>query len=150
MRDELLKSQRLEKYQAGLSKSSSLGSKLLDLSNKYKKIDEEYFDELEEILIMSDISAKLVYAIITHIKNEVKIRELTNTKDIGELIADQMFVVYTNKSVVDTTLNVEDDRLNILIFIGVNGCGKTTSIAKVAHKYIKEGKKVLIAACWYI
>ncbi|AXJ69854.1 signal recognition particle-docking protein FtsY [Mycoplasma bovis] len=144
--DELLKSQRLEKYQAGLSKSSSLGSKLLDLSNKYKKIDEEYFDELEEILIMSDISAKLVYAIITHIKNEVKIRELTNTKDIGELIADQMFVVYTNKSVVDTTLNVEDDRLNILIFIGVNGCGKTTSIAKVAHKYIKEGKKVLIAA----
>ncbi len=95
---------------------------------------------------MSDISAKLVYAIITHIKNEVKIRELTNTKDIGELIADQMFVVYTNKSVVDTTLNVEDDRLNILIFIGVNGCGKTTSIAKVAHKYIKEGKKVLIAA----
>ncbi len=93
---------------------------------------------------MSDISAKLVYAIITHIKNEVKIRELTNTKDIGELIADQMFVVYTNKSVVDTTLNVEDDRLNILIFIGVNGCGKTTSIAKVAHKYIKEGKKVLI------
>nr|WP_307926633.1 signal recognition particle receptor subunit alpha [Mycoplasmopsis bovis] len=133
-----------------MSKSSSLGSKLLDLSNKYKKIDEEYFDELEEILIMSDISAKLVYAIITHIKNEVKIRELTNTKDIGELIADQMFVVYTNKSVVDTTLNVEDDRLNILIFIGVNGCGKTTSIAKVAHKYIKEGKKVLIAACWYI
>ncbi len=129
-----------------MSKSSSLGSKLLDLSNKYKKIDEEYFDELEEILIMSDISAKLVYAIITHIKNEVKIRELTNTKDIGELIADQMFVVYTNKSVVDTTLNVEDDRLNILIFIGVNGCGKTTSIAKVAHKYIKEGKKVLIAA----
>lgn len=143
---ELIKSQKLEKYSTGLSKSSSLGSKLLTLQNKHKKIDEEYFEELEEILIMADISAKLVNAIITHIKNEVKIRDLKDPKDIGELIADQMFVIYTNKSVVDTTLNVEDGRLNVLIFIGINGSGKTTSIAKIAHKYIKEGKKVLIAA----
>lgn len=64
------------------------GVKLLDFLNKYKKIDEEYFDELEEILIMSDISVKLVYVIIIYIKNEVKIRELINIKDIGELIVD--------------------------------------------------------------
>ncbi|WP_429991206.1 signal recognition particle receptor subunit alpha, partial [Mycoplasmopsis bovis] len=64
--DELLRSQRLEKYQAGLSKSSSLGSKLLDLSNKYKKIDEEYFDELEEILIMSNNCINQFGAYITH------------------------------------------------------------------------------------
>lgn len=60
----------------------------MDFLNKYKKIDEEYFDELEEILIMSDISVKLVYVIIIYIKNEVKIRELINIKDIGELIVD--------------------------------------------------------------
>ncbi|WP_029513365.1 signal recognition particle-docking protein FtsY [Mycoplasmopsis primatum] len=143
---ELLKSEKLQKYQTGLSKSSSLGSKLLDLQNKHKKIDDEYFDELEEILIMSDISAKLVYAIITHIKNEVRLRDLSDPKDIGELIADQLFVIYTNKSIVDTTLNVQNDRLNIFIFIGVNGSGKTTSIAKIAHKFITQGKKVLIAA----
>ncbi|QSB07748.1 signal recognition particle-docking protein FtsY [Mycoplasma tauri] len=144
--EELIKSKKLEKYQAGLDKSSSLGLKILDLQNKHKQINEDYFDELEEILIMSDISAKLVYAIISHIKNEVRLRDLSDTKDIGELIADQMFVIYTNNSVVDTTLNVQDNRLNIIIFIGVNGSGKTTSIAKLAYKYIKEGKKVLIAA----
>lgn len=55
-----------------------------------------------------------------------------------------MFVVYINKSVVDIIFNVEDDRLNILIFIGVNGSGKIISIVKVVYKYIKEGKKVLI------
>lgn len=60
----------------------------MDFLNKYKKIDEEYFDELEEILIMSDISVKLVYVIIIYIKNEVKIRELISIKDIGELIVD--------------------------------------------------------------
>lgn len=57
-----------------------------------------------------------------------------------------MFVVYINKSVVDIMFNVEDERLNILIFIGVNGSGKIISIVKVVYKYIKEGKKVLIAA----
>lgn len=143
----LIESQKLEKYEAGLSKSSSLGTKIFNLQNKHKQINEEFFDELEEILIMSDISAKLVYAIITHIKNEVRARGLTETKDIGELVADQMFIIYTNKSVVDTTLNYKDNQLNVYIFIGVNGCGKTTSIAKIAYKYIKEGKKVLIAAC---
>ncbi|WP_027334726.1 signal recognition particle-docking protein FtsY [Mycoplasmopsis felifaucium] len=144
--EELLKSKKLEKYSTGLTKTGSLGAKILTLQNKYNKIDEEYFDELEEILIMADINAKLVNAIITHIKNEVKIRMLSDPKEIGELIADQMFVIYTNKSVVDTTLNYQDDKLNIFIFIGVNGSGKTTSIAKIAHKFVKEGKKVLVAA----
>ncbi|VEU75726.1 signal recognition particle-docking protein FtsY [Mycoplasmopsis maculosa] len=144
--EELLISKKLEKYSAGLNKSSSFGSKILNLHNKYKEIDENYFDELEEILIMSDINAKLVYAIISHLKNETRIRNLSSTSDLSELIADQLFVIYTNKSIVDTTLNFENDRLNIFIFIGVNGSGKTTSIAKIANKFIKQGKKVLIAA----
>ncbi|WP_029512715.1 signal recognition particle-docking protein FtsY [Mycoplasmopsis iners] len=142
---ELVESKKLDKYNAGLAKSS-LGQKILDLQNKHTKINEEFFEELEEILIMSDINASLVYAIVTHIQNEVKRRNLTETKAIGELVADQMFVIYTNKSVVDTTLNYHEDRLNTFIFIGVNGSGKTTSIAKIAHKFIIEGKKVLIAA----
>lgn len=95
---------------------------------------------------MSDISSQLVYAMITHIKNEVKLRNLSLTKDIGELAADQMFVIYTNKSIVDTTLNYQDGRLNVFVFVGVNGSGKTTSVAKIAHKYMKMGKKVLVAA----
>ncbi|QBF34870.1 signal recognition particle-docking protein FtsY [Mycoplasmopsis phocirhinis] len=143
---ELLESKKLEKYSTGLASASSLGRKIFNLQNKHKKINEEFFEELEEILIMSDISAQLVYAIITHLKNQVKIRNLTDSKDIGELTADQMFVIYTNKSIIDTTLNYEQNRLNIFVFIGVNGSGKTTSVAKIAHKYVKMGKKVLIAA----
>lgn len=144
--EKLLESGKLEKYSTGLEKASSLGAKILQLQSQHTKIDEDFFDELEEILIMSDISASLVYVIIKHIKNEVKLRNLTDPKLIGELIADQMFVIYTNKSTVDTTLNFKNDRLNIFVFIGVNGSGKTTSIAKIAHKYVKIGKKVLVAA----
>ncbi|AIA29712.1 cell division protein FtsY [Mycoplasmopsis californica] len=143
---KLIESKKLEKYSVGLSNASSLGQKIFNLQNKHKKINEEFFDELEEILIMSDISASLVYAIISHLKNEVRARNLQNSKDLGELTADQMFVIYTNKSVVDTTLNFEDGRLNIFVFVGVNGSGKTTSVAKIAHKYVKMGKKVLVAA----
>ncbi|VEU78096.1 signal recognition particle-docking protein FtsY [Mycoplasmopsis columbinasalis] len=143
---ELLDSKQLEKYNAGLAKTSSLGQKIFNLQQVHKEINKDFFDELEEILIMSDISAKLVYAIVTHIRSEVVKRNITDVKEIGELVTDQLFVVYANKSVVDTTLNYQDGRLNIFIFIGVNGSGKTTSIAKIAHRYIKMGKKVLIAA----
>ncbi|WP_406614871.1 signal recognition particle-docking protein FtsY [Mycoplasmopsis hyopharyngis] len=143
---ELINSKKLEKYNAGLNKTSVFGRKILELQNKHNKIDEEFFEELEEILIMSDISTKLVYAIITQIKNEVKINNITDPKLIGEIVADQMFLIYANQSVIDTTLNFKKDRLNVFIFVGVNGCGKTTSIAKIAHIYKKLGKKVLIAA----
>lgn len=143
---ELEESKKLDKYTIAFDNESSLGRKILNLQNKHKQINEEFFEELEEILIMSDISSQLVYAMITHIKNEVKLRNLSLTKDIGELAADQMFVIYTNKSIVDTTLNYQDGRLNVFVFVGVNGSGKTTSVAKIAHKYVKMGKKVLVAA----
>lgn len=144
--EELYKSKRLEKYNAGLNKTSVFGRKILELQNRHNKIDEEFFEELEELLIMSDINTKLVYAIITQIKNEVRINNITDPKLIGEIVADQMFLIYANQSIVDTTLSFKKDRLNIYIFVGVNGSGKTTSIAKIANMFIKKGKKVLIAA----
>lgn len=144
--EELIKSKKLEKYNAGLNKTSIFGRKILELQNRHNKIDEDFFEELEEILIMSDISTKLVYAIITQIKNEVKINNITDPKLIGEIVADQMFLIYANQSVINTNLNYKNDRLNVFIFVGVNGSGKTTSIAKIANIYKKRDKKVLIAA----
>ena len=144
--EELIKSKKLEKYNAGLNKTSIFGRKILELQNRHNKIDEDFFEELEEILIMSDISTKLVYAIITQIKNEVKINNITDPKVIGEIVADQMFLIYANQSVINTNLNYKNDRLNVFIFVGVNGSGKTTSIAKIANIYKKRDKKVLIAA----
>ncbi|WP_426461252.1 signal recognition particle-docking protein FtsY [Mycoplasma hafezii] len=154
--DELLNSstdekkslnEKINKYETGLSNASNLGKKILELQNKHHEIDEQFFDELEEILIMSDINFKLVDIIIEKIKREVKTNQITDTKLIGELIADQLFVIYANNSIIQTQLDYQEDRdLNVFIFVGVNGSGKTTSIAKVANKYIAEGKKVLIVA----
>ncbi|QGZ97374.1 signal recognition particle-docking protein FtsY [Mycoplasma sp. NEAQ87857] len=143
---EVINSDKFKKYESGLNSSSSFGKKILELQNKYHQINEEYFEELEEILIMSDINFKLVEVIIEKIKNEVKLNKITDTKLIGEIIADQMFVIYTNDSIIDTNLNFKDDRLNVFIFVGVNGSGKTTSIAKIANKYVQQNKKVLITA----
>ncbi|AKF41295.1 signal recognition particle-docking protein FtsY [Mycoplasmopsis canis UFG4] len=143
---EVLNSDKFKKYSNGLENSSSFGKKLLEIQNRYNTIDEDFFDELEELLIMSDINLKLVDVIIEKIKQEVRTNNIDDPKLIGELIADQLFVIYTANTIVDTNLNFKSDRLNVFIFVGVNGSGKTTSIAKMANKYIKEGKKVLIAA----
>ncbi|QDF65280.1 signal recognition particle-docking protein FtsY, partial [Mycoplasma nasistruthionis] len=143
---EVIKSDKFQKYEEGFNASSSFGKQLLEIQNRHIKIDEEFFEELEELLIMSDINSNLVDVMIERIKSEVRTNNIDDPKLIGEIVADQMFAIYTNDSIVNTNLNYEDGRLNVFIFVGVNGSGKTTSIAKMAYKYIKEGKKVLIAA----
>ena len=103
------KEKRIDKYVAGLSKTgSSFSERIKEIQNRHNKIDEEFFDELEDILIMSDISAKLVMDIIDEIKREVKNENVTDPKLISEIIADKIFVIYTNQSVVDTNLNFQD------------------------------------------
>ena len=137
----------INKYVAGLKKSSTNFSRqILEIQSKHSKIDESFFEELEEVLIMSDISAPLVMEIIYEIKKEVKIEKITSPKLISEIIADKMFTIYTNNSIVDTNLNVKKNRLNVILMVGVNGCGKTTTIAKLANIFLKQNKKVLLVA----
>jgi len=141
------KEKKIDKYVAGLSKTgSSFSERVKEIQNRHNTIDEDFFDELEDVLIMSDISAKLVMDIIDEIKREVKNENVTDPKLISEIIADKMFVIYANQSVIDTTLDIQDGRTNVIMMVGVNGAGKTTTIAKVANSLIKDGKKVLIAA----
>lgn len=144
---EAKKQKKLDKYVAGLNKSGiNFSNKIKELQNKHNKIDEEFFDELEEILIMSDISVQLVYTIIDEIKKEVKNENVQDKKLISEIIVDKMFAIYANQSIVDTSLNLYNEGLNVLLVVGVNGSGKTTSIAKLMNKFKNEGKKVLVAA----
>ena len=144
---ELEKKNKLGTYISGLSKSNdSFIAAIKQLQNKHNKIDEEFFEGLEEILIMSDISIKLVNIIINECKKEVRTENISDPKLITEIIADKLFTIYTANSIVDTSLNIESNRLNIILLVGVNGCGKTTSISKIANKLILQGKKVLIAA----
>lgn len=141
------KSGKIDKYVAGLDKTgSSFSMRIKEIQARHNEIDEEFFEELEEVLIMADISVNLVMDIIDEIKKEVKIENVTDPKLISEIIADKMFTIYTNRSTVDTTLNIKDGRVNVILVVGVNGAGKTTTIAKLANSLLKEGKKVLIAA----
>ena len=144
---ERKKENKVNKYVAGLSKTgSSFSRKIKELQARHNEVDEEFFDELEEILIMADISMNLVMDIIDEIKMEVKIENVTDPKMISEIIADKMFTIYTNNSTVDTTLNIQEGRTNVILVVGVNGAGKTTTIGKLANSLLKEGKSVLIAA----
>ncbi|MBN0919481.1 signal recognition particle-docking protein FtsY [[Mycoplasma] gypis] len=144
---EIQKNKKTETYIAGLSKSNNSFSEMIrSLENQHNKIDEDFFEELEEILIMSDISVKLVNIIIEEIKREVKNENIEDPKLIKEIIADKLFTIYTSNSIVNTTLNIEKGRLNVILMVGVNGTGKTTSVVKIANKLKNEGYKVLVAA----
>ncbi len=141
------KEKKLDKYVAGLEKSgSSFARRLKELQSRHNKIDDMYYEDLEEALIMSDVSMGLVTDIIEEVKKEVKIENISDIKLINEIIAEKMFIIYTNKSNIDTALNIEEGRTNVILMVGVNGAGKTTSIAKIANKLKNEGKKVLIVA----
>ncbi|PAF55504.1 signal recognition particle-docking protein FtsY [Mycoplasmopsis agassizii] len=144
---EIEKATKVEKFVTGLAKSNSNFSKaLLDLNASTIKIDEAYFESLEEILIMSDVSLKLTNVIIHEIKETIKRQGISDKNLISEIIVDKMFLLYANQDNLSTELNFQDGRLNVFMMVGVNGSGKTTSIAKIAAKFIKQNKKVLIAA----
>lgn len=137
-----------EKYVAGLDKSSaSFSSKINALAARYREINDEYFDELENILIMSDVGVNMVMKIVDEIKKEVRLENIKDPRAINDIIVDKMFVIYANDSYMTTKINYADNDLTVILMVGVNGAGKTTTIAKLANKIMhEEGKKVMVAA----
>ncbi|MBQ4357499.1 MAG: signal recognition particle-docking protein FtsY [Acholeplasmatales bacterium] len=136
-----------EKYKMGLHKTREGAlSTLKDILSKSNKIDEDLFDQLEEIFIMADIGVDTVIDFIDKLKSEVKTKGITNPVDLQEMIMDEMFEIYLNGEIVNANLNLKKEGLSVVLFVGVNGVGKTTSIAKIAYQYKKMGKKVLLAA----
>ena len=136
-----------EKYKMGLHKTREGAlSTLKDILSKSNKIDEDLFDELEEIFIMADIGVDTVIDFIDKLRDEVKTKGITNPIDLQEMIMDEMFEIYLNGEIVNANLNLKKEGLSVVLFVGVNGVGKTTSIAKIAYQYKKMGKKVLLAA----
>ena len=132
-------------YEKGLSKSrEGFVSKLVNLTNKYNKITEEYFDELEEILIMADIGVNTVMSFIDRLKNRAKSENITDPSELKEIIVDELFIIYVNDEVLSHKINYNSDGPTVLLFIGVNGVGKTTTIGKLANKLKDEGKSVLL------
>ena len=132
-------------YEKGLSKSrQGFVSKLANLTNKYSKVTDEYFDELEEILIMADIGVKTVMDFIDRLRDRVNKEHITDPSELKEIIVDELFIIYVNDSVLSNRINYNENGPTVILFIGVNGVGKTTTIGKIANKLIDEGKKVLL------
>lgn len=137
-----------EKYVAGLDRSNSTFSdRINELAARFRAINDEYFEELENILIMSDVGVSMVMKIVEEIKNEVRLQNITDPKEINEIIVDKMFVIYANDSVMTTKINYAEEGLTVILMVGVNGAGKTTTIGKLANRIVNdEGKKVMVAA----
>lgn len=135
------------KYVSGLDKSrKNFVDKLAELRARYARVDEEYFEELEQILILSDVGVQTALNIVEATRDEAKLKGITDTAQINEVLVDKMFIAYANNDVVDTEIQFDESGLTVVMVVGVNGVGKTTSIAKLCHRYKKEGRKVLLAA----
>ena len=139
--------EEVEVYDKGLEKTrKEFSSKINILNSKHRKVSNEYFEELEEILIMADIGVNTVMDFIDRLKHRVKHENITNSEDLREIIIDEMFIIYVNNEIVVNKINFSKEGPTVVLFVGVNGVGKTTTIGKIANKLKKEGKKVMLVA----
>ena len=137
----------IEIYDKGLTKSrSTFSSRLLDLTKRYSKIDEEYFEELEEILINADIGVNTVMNFMDKLRKRVKDEKITDPNFLKEVIVDELFIIYVGGALLSTNLNRNETNPTVYLFVGVNGVGKTTTIAKLALKEKEKNRKVLLIA----
>ena len=134
-------------YDKGLEKTrDNFLSALLNLNKNHKIVDDEYFDNLEEILIMSDIGVNTVMEIIDRLKKRVKKENIKTADELKDIIVDEMFIIYVDGDIITNKINYAKEGPTVILFVGVNGAGKTTTIGKIANKLKEEGKKVLMVA----
>ncbi len=144
-RKEEVKTKEIEKYDEGLTKTrEDFVSKLSILGIKYTKIDEAFFEELEEILIMADLGVNTTMSFVDKLRKRVKEENITDFNYLKEVIVDELMLIYVNGENLSSKINYNSEGLTTILFVGVNGVGKTTTIAKLASKMIKEGKKVML------
>ncbi|MFC4320211.1 signal recognition particle-docking protein FtsY [Litchfieldia salsa] len=136
-----------EKFKEGLTKTrDSFSERVNDLVARYRKVDEEFFEELEEILIAADVGVSTVMELIDQLQMEVKRRNIQDTKEVQAVISEKLIEIYQGGDESSPQLNIEREGLSIILVVGVNGVGKTTTIGKLANKLKNEGKSVLLAA----
>lgn len=136
-----------EKFKQGLAKTrDSFAGRVNDLIARYRKVDEEFFEELEEILIGADVGVTTVMELVDELKMEVKRRNIQNPQEMQAVISEKLVEIYRGGDDKPAELNIQEDGLTVILFVGVNGVGKTTTIGKLAHKLKSEGKTVMLAA----
>lgn len=139
--------EKVENYDKGLEKSrKEFVSQLSNLSKKYKNISDDYFEELENILIMADIGINTVMTFVDRLKDRVKKEKITDSNILKEIIVDELFVMYVGNNIIDSKIHFSEEGPTVILFVGVNGVGKTTTIGKIGAMYKNKGKKVLMVA----
>jgi len=139
--------EEIKNYDEGLKKTrEDFVSKLNILGIKYTKVSEEYFEELENILIMADIGINTVMKFMDKLRDRVKKENIVDTNYLKEVIVDELLIIYVEGESLSDKINMASNGPTVILMVGVNGVGKTTTIAKLAHKYINEGKKVMMIA----
>lgn len=137
-----------EKYKEGLKKTrTSFSDRMNNLMARYRKVDEDFFEELEEVLIASDVGVNTVMDLVDELRMEAKRQNIKDTIQLKDVISEKLVEIYQgDEGEQPQKLKMNDDGLTIYLFVGVNGVGKTTSIGKLAYKLKQEGKKVVMAA----
>jgi fused signal recognition particle receptor len=135
-----------EKFKEGLTKTrDSFVGKMNDLVKNYRSVDEEFFEELEELLISADVGVTTVMDLIDELKDVARTRNIKESAELQPVISEKLAELL-QKNEQDSKLNIQETGMTVILFVGVNGVGKTTTIGKLANKFKQEGKSVLLAA----
>ncbi len=135
-----------ERFKQGLAKTrNSFSAAVNDLVKRYRKVNEEFFEELEEILISADVGVSTVLDLIDVLKDEAREKNIQDPNELKSVITDKL-AEFLNKGERDTRLNIQEGAMTVILVVGVNGVGKTTTIGKLAYRFVNEGKKVVLAA----
>ena len=141
------KQEDIEAFDKGLEKTrKEFVSELSILGHKYHKVNDDYFEELEAILIKADIGIRTVTEFLDRLRKRVKDEKIEDTEYLREVIIDELFMIYVNGDSLTDKINIQEDGPTVILMVGVNGVGKTTTIGKLANKYHNEGKKVMLIA----
>ena len=137
-----------DKYKEGMTKTrQSFTSKINDLIARYRLVDEDFFEELEEVLISSDVGVMTVMDLIDELRLEVQRKNIKETREMTEVISEKLVEIYYGDDNEEVEkINYQTDDLTVILVVGVNGVGKTTSIGKLAHQLKSENKHVVLAA----
>jgi fused signal recognition particle receptor len=136
-----------EKFKDGLSKTrSQFTSKVNDLVAKYRKVDEDFFEELEDLLLQADVGVETVMELMDALRFEVQRKNIKDTAGIQSVISEKLVEIYESGEDEFNGLLIQETGLTVILFVGVNGVGKTTTIGKLAHRLKEQGKTVMLAA----
>ena len=135
-----------EKYDRSLKKTrTGFGARLNAFFANFRSVDEEFFEELEELLIMSDVGVQVASNLTEELRYEAKLENAKKPEALRRVIIEKMVELYEKDGNYNESINFQDG-LTVMLFVGVNGVGKTTSIGKLAHRYKQAGKKVMLVA----